>query len=88
MRVEGLRGIAAIATGEVHTLALGRDATVWAWGWNDRGQLGTAATDLCYKDVPYSRTPVQVTASPAPSPWPPAQPQRSAGRRSRPMRSL
>src|SRR6266540_6943880 len=72
MRVEGLRGIAAIATGEVHTLALGRDATVWAWGRNDRGQLGTATTDLCYKGVP-----VQPNARPGHGP----HPRRRHGRR-------
>lgn len=34
----GLRGVKAIAAGENHNLALKRDGTVVAWGWNDAGQ--------------------------------------------------
>ncbi len=35
-----LSGIVAIAAGESHTLALGSDGTLYAWGMNDYGQLG------------------------------------------------
>jgi len=31
---------AAIAPGVAHSLALAQDGTIWAWGRNDRGQLG------------------------------------------------
>ncbi|MDR2017736.1 MAG: hypothetical protein LBQ00_02495 [Syntrophobacterales bacterium] len=34
----------AIAAGGGHSLALKEDGTVWAWGWNDRGQLGDGTT--------------------------------------------
>jgi len=35
-----LTDVAAIAAGEVHSLALKADGTVWAWGGNYSGQLG------------------------------------------------
>ncbi|PKN48103.1 MAG: hypothetical protein CVU59_00365 [Deltaproteobacteria bacterium HGW-Deltaproteobacteria-17] len=44
----------SIATGGVHTCAIGPDATVWCWGANDYGQLGDG-TNLD------SLVPVQVT---------------------------
>ncbi|MEX2443963.1 MAG: chitobiase/beta-hexosaminidase C-terminal domain-containing protein, partial [Alkalispirochaeta sp.] len=31
----------AVAVGKVHNLALRSDGTLWAWGWNNYGQLGT-----------------------------------------------
>jgi alpha-tubulin suppressor-like RCC1 family protein len=39
-----LAGVAAIAAGEDHCLALKRDGTVWAWGSNGDGQLGDGTT--------------------------------------------
>jgi len=39
-QVSGLRGVAAIAAGGTHSLAVKRDGTVWAWGGNYTGQLG------------------------------------------------
>ncbi len=38
--VSGLPALTAIATKGQHTLALGADGTVYAWGANDAGQLG------------------------------------------------
>jgi len=38
--VSSLSGVAAIAAGEVHTVVLKQNGTVWAWGWNWSGQLG------------------------------------------------
>ncbi|MBI5177804.1 MAG: FecR domain-containing protein [Nitrospinae bacterium] len=43
----------AVAGGERHTLALKADGTVWAWGYNDDGQLGDDSDDD-------RKTPVQV----------------------------
>src|SRR6185312_1716263 len=35
-----LTGIIAIAAGQQFSLALRKDGTVWAWGWNVAGELG------------------------------------------------
>lgn len=48
-----LNDITAIAAGNAHTLALKKNGTVWAWGNNDKGQLGDGSTSG-------SKTPVQV----------------------------
>jgi alpha-tubulin suppressor-like RCC1 family protein len=37
------RNIQALAGGTLHTLALKNDGTVWAWGWNNVGQLGNGS---------------------------------------------
>lgn len=37
----GLSNIVAITSGSFHSLALRSDSTVWAWGSNSNGQLGT-----------------------------------------------
>lgn len=42
----GLDEVRAIATGDGQTLALRSDGTVWAWGQNDRRQVGVI-TDPC-----------------------------------------
>lgn len=38
--VAGLTNVVAIAAGSYHSLALAKDGAVWAWGRNNRGQLG------------------------------------------------
>jgi hypothetical protein len=54
VRVSGLEHVVAIAAGGYldalfatigHSLALRRDGTVWAWGWNKLGQLGDGGGD-------------------------------------------
>jgi len=42
--VNGLDGVRAVAAGVLHSLALKADGTVWAWGENSSGQLGTGTT--------------------------------------------
>jgi hypothetical protein len=38
--VSGLSGVASIAAGGEHGLALKNDGSLWTWGWNEYGQLG------------------------------------------------
>ena len=45
MPVHDLAGVIAIAAGGAHNLALKSDGTVWAWGSNSSGQLGTNLVD-------------------------------------------
>jgi alpha-tubulin suppressor-like RCC1 family protein len=52
VQVKELSGIIAVAAGCYHSLALKSDGTVWAWGKNYNGQLGT--------DNHNSTVPVQV----------------------------
>ncbi len=49
--VLGLSGVATIALGGRHALALKRDGTVWAWGNNRLGQLGDTTTTSRLKPV-------------------------------------
>ncbi|MHB9095089.1 MAG: RCC1 domain-containing protein, partial [Eubacteriales bacterium] len=53
-----LTGITAVATGEMHTLALKSDGTVWAWGDNGYGQLGYVTANGAANDS-YTPVPVQ-----------------------------
>ena len=43
-QISGLTDIRDIAGGGFHSLALKDDGTVWAWGWNESGQLGDGTT--------------------------------------------
>ncbi|MGE6759659.1 PKD domain-containing protein [Corallococcus interemptor] len=40
VQAQGLTGATALSATAYHTLALKQDGTVWAWGYNDSGQLG------------------------------------------------
>ena len=40
LKLQGVDNVVAIAAGYLHSLAVSRDGTVWAWGINERGQLG------------------------------------------------
>jgi len=52
--VSGLTDVIAIAAGNLHTVAVKSDGTVWAWGSNSTGQLGNGTTTD-------SNVPVQVS---------------------------
>jgi alpha-tubulin suppressor-like RCC1 family protein len=53
VQVSGLTNVKAVDAGAYQTVALKNDGTVWAWGWNAKGQLGDDTTTQC-------TTPVQV----------------------------
>ncbi|MFA6285846.1 MAG: chitobiase/beta-hexosaminidase C-terminal domain-containing protein [Opitutaceae bacterium] len=44
VQITGLSGVVSMTTGYYHGLALKSDGTVWAWGYNGSGQLGTGNT--------------------------------------------
>ena len=48
--VSALFGVVAIAAGDLHSLAVKDDGTVWGWGLNDIGQLGEPSSEN--KSVP------------------------------------
>lgn len=48
--VAGLAGVASVAAGASHYLALHKDGSVSSWGWNGDGQLGDGTTTR--RDVP------------------------------------
>ncbi len=60
VQVQGLTGVQAIAAGSSHSLAVGADGSVWAWGSNRSGQLGPVV-DMGLD----SAVPVQVPGLPA-----------------------
>ncbi len=63
LQVGGLSGVVTVAAGDRHALALKRDGTVWAWGYNPYGQLGATSQETCEianTNLPCSRTPLQV----------------------------
>jgi alpha-tubulin suppressor-like RCC1 family protein len=43
-RVPGLSGVVQIAAGDASDYALKSDGTVWAWGYNEQGELGDDTT--------------------------------------------
>ncbi len=51
-QVEGLENIVAISCGYYHSLALKADGSVWAWGYNNKGQLGNNSTTISRSPVP------------------------------------
>ena len=49
--------IVQISAGFSHALAVDEDGNVWAWGFNDRGQLGTGERVNRHEDPPGTRAP-------------------------------
>ena len=56
-------GWASIAGGSYHTCATRTDGTLWCWGNNDSGQLGTGSESETGQDLP------QQVTTPAPGGW-------------------
>jgi alpha-tubulin suppressor-like RCC1 family protein len=53
VRMSEVEGITAIAAGGAHGLALKDEGTVWAWGSNERGQLGNGTETLGTNTIRY-----------------------------------
>ncbi|KFE69023.1 RCC1 domain-containing protein [Hyalangium minutum] len=51
-QVDGLTQFVAVAAGNLHSLALRADGTVWAWGHNFFGQLGDGTQQQQLRPVP------------------------------------
>lgn len=49
--VSYLNSISAVMGCEMHNVALKSDGTVWSWGWNIYGQLGTGTTNDAWTPV-------------------------------------
>jgi alpha-tubulin suppressor-like RCC1 family protein len=62
IQVAGLSNINDVEIGIYYSHALRSDGTVWAWGGNPNGFLGTPSTETC-GTTPCSTTPIQVEDS-------------------------
>jgi alpha-tubulin suppressor-like RCC1 family protein len=58
VQVSALSNVIAAAAGSNHSLALTANGTLWAWGLNNSGQLGSTAVSVC--TYCQTATPVQV----------------------------
>jgi len=63
VQVKGISEVKAISAGGVFSLALKQDGTVWAWGCNAHGELGTGASDESSKmtSIDLKNEPVEVS---------------------------
>ena len=46
----------SVSVGLFHTIALKKDSTLWAWGWNNHGQLGKGTTEA-NTNIPENHSP-------------------------------
>jgi alpha-tubulin suppressor-like RCC1 family protein len=61
VQVSGLTDVVDVAGGNNHSLAVKSDGTVWAWGFNNRGQLGYDPDPTTTDTFESSSTPGQVS---------------------------
>jgi alpha-tubulin suppressor-like RCC1 family protein len=60
IQATGLDQVRALAFGYGHALAVRADGTVWAWGVNDHGQVGSPTADCPIHKRPCSQGPIPV----------------------------
>ena len=64
IQVKGIGGIISIGAGHAHSLAVASDRTVWAWGDNRLGQLGSDFAQTCNAPLygePCNPTPMRIS---------------------------
>src|SRR5690606_20685058 len=49
----------AVSAGSGHTVAIREDGTLWGWGFNARGELGSSGFD---DYIDYTESPVQISS--------------------------
>lgn len=54
--VSGFNNIIAVSAGDVHSMALKSDGTVWIWGSNEYGQVGNGTASTTNQLVPVQNT--------------------------------
>ena len=83
--VKQLDNVSAVACGGSHILAVQKDGSVWAWGFNGNGQIGNGGlgeVDLTFGTEQIQKTPYKlagITAAIPGTTGTPTQPQRPAG---------
>lgn len=60
LQVPGIANGVKLTAGAYHTLVQRSDGTLWAWGFNGYGQLGSTTGEICSAGVACSSTPVEV----------------------------
>ena len=60
IQATGLDHVRALAFGYGHALAVRADGSVWAWGLNDHGQVGSPTEDCPFHKRPCSQVPIPV----------------------------
>jgi alpha-tubulin suppressor-like RCC1 family protein len=60
IQATGLDQVRALAFGYGHALAVRADGTVWAWGENDHGQVGSPTDGCPFHNRPCSQVPIPV----------------------------
>ena len=68
VQVSGLSSVETIASGDRHAITLKSDGTIWAWGFNDDGQLGDGTTTNSATPVQVSGLNLYSTTTPTPTP--------------------
>ena len=58
-KIEGISNVVSIVNGESHSLAIKKDGTMWAWGFNFYGQIGDGKKPNNEDGYDFKKTPVK-----------------------------